>query len=132
MKLSKKILSNRKWAEKQPPEWHVWKGMKRRCHESGHMMYEYYGARGIKVCDRWREHGMGFKNFMADMGPRLSPEYHLDRIDPDGDYTKENCRWLHKSENCSASRGCFGNNRWDADDEIESKDETKVADEVPF
>lgn len=114
--------------------------MKRRCYEINHMMYSDYGEKGIKVCDRWLEHGTGFKNFMADMGPRPSADYHLDRKDPDGDYTKDNCRWLHKTENLARARGCFveGGFRKRAKDELEqneeaeTKDEAEVSDVVPF
>jgi hypothetical protein len=131
-KPSKKTLWQREYAERQPPEWLVWKGMKRRCHEPSHMMYCDYGAVGIKVCDRWMEHRTGFKNFMADMGPRPSADYHLDRIDPDGNYTKENCRWLPKTENLSRVRRGNGKDELKQNGKVESKDETEVSDMVPF
>jgi len=111
----------RRYAEKQPPEWMIWMCMKRRCHDGNHVMFQYYGGRGIRVCDRWLEAGTGFKNFMADMGQRPSADYSLDRIDPDKGYSKENCRWLEKAKNFASSRGCFKS------EEEEAKD-----DEVPF
>lgn len=77
----------------------VYEGMIGRCYsEADAERYAYYGGRGITVSERWLEQdGIGFKNFFEDMAPR--PEgMSLDRIDFDGNYTKENCRWVTRSE----------------------------------
>lgn len=79
------------------PEYHTWNGMIQRCHNPKHKVFSYYGGRGIKVCDRWRGKGTGFKNFLTDMGPRAEG-MTLDRIDCNQDYCKENCRWATWSE----------------------------------
>lgn len=68
--------------------------MQARCYCDTNPAYETYGGRGIRVCQRWSTggRGQGFKNFLADMGPRPSGKT-LDRISPQGHYEPGNCRW---------------------------------------
>lgn len=84
-------VDNRKWRESKGPEYATWENMKRRCVDENNWAYQYYGERGIKVCDDWVN---SFDNFIRDMGRRPGENYTLDRLDNDGDYTKENCKWV--------------------------------------
>lgn len=71
------------------PEWTVWCNMRQRCTNPTAQAYNNYGARGIKVCKRWKQ----FDKFLLDMGPR--PEgYTLERKNNNKGYTPKNCEWV--------------------------------------
>jgi len=74
---------------KRFPESTVLQAIRNKCGNPNNPSYIHYGAKGIKVCKRWRH----FKVFLEDMGKRSSKKYTLARIDPTKDFEPENCRW---------------------------------------
>lgn len=90
---------------KEQPMHYVWRSMLSRCNNPNDSSFKNYGARGIAVCERWSG---SFSAFLDDMGERPSPKHSIDRIDVDGPYSPENCRWVTSAEQQRNKR----NNRW--------------------
>lgn len=99
-----KLRQNAKRDREAEPLRGIWQAMIARCHNPDNASFGRYGARGIAVCERWKE---SFDTFREDMGARPSPAHSIDRIDGDGNYEPGNCRWatpIEQGRNRSVNR----------------------------
>lgn len=74
----------------------IWNGMKTRCYRTYHQSYSNYGGRGIKVCEEWYDDFEAFEKWALSNG--YTDNLSIDRIDNDGNYCPENCRWVTRAQ----------------------------------
>jgi len=77
----------------------VWSGMLKRCFSPTNRNFKYYGARGISVCDEWHNNFIVFSKWATENGYKEG--LAIDRIDNDGHYSPQNCRWVTSKENAN-------------------------------
>ena len=83
------------------PTYNSWCAMKQRCNYESGNAYKAYGAKGIKVCERWQE---GFENFWEDMGPTYQRGLTIERKNNNAGYSKRNCKWATYKEQMNNKR----------------------------
>lgn len=88
--------SQEEWNKRNPGH-NCYRSMLGRCLRPTHNAYRHYGGRGITICDRWQGKD-GYRNLIADIGPRPSPKHQLERKDNDGNYEPGNVKWALKIE----------------------------------
>ena len=84
----------------------IWCGMKKRCYSEKSINYKYYGARGVKICDEWKNDFKSFYDWAMDNG--YKDDLTIDRINPFKNYEPSNCRWATDDDQRHNKRADYG------------------------
>ena len=99
-------MKERKHGESKTRLYNIWKGMKSRCNNPKCTNYPHYGARGIRVCEEWECDYLSFRAWAIGAG--YDDTLSIDRIDPNGHYCPDNCRWsTHEVQDRNKTNNIF-------------------------
>ncbi len=95
--------ANATHGDTRTPLYRIWHSMWARCTDPRCASFLRYGARGISVCEEWKDY-LVFRAWALSVGYDYDPKWTIDRIDPDGDYCPENCRFLTRQQQSATNR----------------------------